>query len=402
MTTDVQQRIDQLGERLHRSVVLNDASIRLLYSSKHYGDEDPVRIRAALHRDAGSQAIAHLLAQGITRWTAAGRIPAAPDFGLQARLLVPVRWHGEMLGYVVVIDAQETLTPDEVSLIEDFAREVAGLIMAERHSADQRTRTDDEDTEAWLGRDPLARARGMEGLASRGVLPDSAHVRVLVVEPVPTPATDETGTHVALRHSVDVVRSRMRGTALARVAGGRMSLAMVSPSPLDAEKVHQAAGLVRDEVRDFLGSRVTRVGVGDEVAGVDRAWLSCRQAELALRGAAVLAPDGICFWEDLGALQLLLRIPDDELDETAVPEPVFALLAADPQGRLVETLEAYLSAGGAGSAAAKVLHIHRTTLYYRLDRVREVTGLDLDDGRTRTTLQLGLATHRLLRAREVL
>ena len=81
---------------------------------------------------------------------------------------------------------------------------------------------------------------------------------------------------------------------------------------------------------------------------------------------------------------------------------VYALLAADPQGRLVETLEAYLREGGAGSAAAKALHIHRTTLYYRLDRVREITGLDLDDGDVRMALQLGLGAHRLLTARGVL
>ena len=34
--------------------------------------------------------------------------------------------------------------------------------------------------------------------------------------------------------------------------------------------------------------------------------------------------------------------------------------------------------------------IHRTTLYYRLRRIAELSGLDLDDGRTRLTLHLGL------------
>ena len=34
--------------------------------------------------------------------------------------------------------------------------------------------------------------------------------------------------------------------------------------------------------------------------------------------------------------------------------------------------------------------IHRSTLYYRLDRIRELTGSDLHDGRTRRELHTGI------------
>ncbi|MEV6489526.1 helix-turn-helix domain-containing protein [Actinoplanes sp. NPDC051633] len=40
--------------------------------------------------------------------------------------------------------------------------------------------------------------------------------------------------------------------------------------------------------------------------------------------------------------------------------------------------------------------MHRTTLYYRLRQVRELTGLDLDDGRTRLTLHLGLTAAEII------
>jgi DNA-binding PucR family transcriptional regulator len=42
------------------------------------------------------------------------------------------------------------------------------------------------------------------------------------------------------------------------------------------------------------------------------------------------------------------------------------------------------------------MHIHRTTLYYRLDRIREITGLDIDDGDVRLHLHLGLVAHRMV------
>jgi DNA-binding PucR family transcriptional regulator len=86
---------------------------------------------------------------------------------------------------------------------------------------------------------------------------------------------------------------------------------------------------------------------------------------------------------------VLLRIPG--LDETALPAELRRLAQVDPGGQLTRTVRAYLDHGGNGPAAAEVLHIHRTTLYYRLGRVRDLTGLDLDDGRTRLALHLGLA-----------
>jgi DNA-binding PucR family transcriptional regulator len=49
-----------------------------------------------------------------------------------------------------------------------------------------------------------------------------------------------------------------------------------------------------------------------------------------------------------------------------------------------------LDLGGDVAAAAQLLHIHRTTLYYRLDKITELTGVDLRDGARRTDLQVAL------------
>ncbi|WP_226351667.1 CdaR family transcriptional regulator [Pseudonocardia sp. ICBG601] len=95
-------------------------------------------------------------------------------------------------------------------------------------------------------------------------------------------------------------------------------------------------------------------------------------------------------WSELGALGPLLAVPPDHLTEETLPAEVHRLRAADPDGRLVATVRAYLDEAGNGPAAAARLHIHRTSLYYRLDRVTRLTGLDVSDGATRLALHLGL------------
>jgi DNA-binding PucR family transcriptional regulator len=48
-------------------------------------------------------------------------------------------------------------------------------------------------------------------------------------------------------------------------------------------------------------------------------------------------------------------------------------------------------------AAAERLHLHRTSLYYRLGRIAELTGRDLADGGARLELHLALKLVRLAR-----
>ena len=66
--------------------------------------------------------------------------------------------------------------------------------------------------------------------------------------------------------------------------------------------------------------------------------------------------------------------------------------------QLVATLDAWLRHGGALAPTADALGIHRNTLAYRLHRVSEVTGYELDDPQTRFTLQLALDLRTLLAA----
>jgi hypothetical protein len=49
---------------------------------------------------------------------------------------------------------------------------------------------------------------------------------------------------------------------------------------------------------------------------------------------------------------------------------------------------------------AEALFVHRNTLLYRMERIREISGLDLDNPETRLSIQLALRANRLLTARE--
>jgi DNA-binding PucR family transcriptional regulator len=102
------------------------------------------------------------------------------------------------------------------------------------------------------------------------------------------------------------------------------------------------------------------------------------------------SPEQVTVFEDLGVYKLLAEIADIGSVEAFVQRWLGALLDYDTgkNGQLVETLTAYLESGGSYDATARAISTHRSTLRYRLQRVREITGYDLSDPDTRFNLQL--------------
>ncbi len=70
--------------------------------------------------------------------------------------------------------------------------------------------------------------------------------------------------------------------------------------------------------------------------------------------------------------------------------PLRSVLAQDPQGTLRTTLEAWCAHDGQVQTCAQELGIHRNTLRYRLERIAELSGLDLNRLDQRLQLSLGL------------
>ncbi|MEV0597889.1 alkyl sulfatase dimerization domain-containing protein [Streptomyces sp. NPDC050315] len=100
----LQEVVDALAVRLGRSVAVDDAGMRLLAASRHVGDEDAARVHSVLRREAAAENIRWVLSLGIASWHGPGRIEANPALGADARVCVPVRRHGALLGYLWLID----------------------------------------------------------------------------------------------------------------------------------------------------------------------------------------------------------------------------------------------------------------------------------------------------------
>ncbi len=124
------------------------------------------------------------------------------------------------------------------------------------------------------------------------------------------------------------------------------------------------------------------------------------EALLAANVAQGSREDAALAFEQTGAYRLLLSTMSENPSELQrfYEETVEPLVSYDEQYEtdLVLTLETFLEADGNVAGTAQRLFTHRHTVYYRLERVRELCGLDVSSSDGREKLSLGLKAMRVL------
>ena len=185
-------------------------------------------------------------------------------------------------------------------------------------------------------------------------------------------------------------------------AVGRAARA-VGLGSLLAPRLHDVVLLADTEVCwDLFWARIVtemhgrrcRIGVGGRVLELDRFPHSCQEAELALRMQETAGgPEQITLFDSLGIYKILATAGDTSAMERFVTEWLGPLIDYDAgHGTpLVLTLSKYLDCGGNYDASAEALSVHRSTIKYRLQRIRQVSGHDL--GLPDVQFNLQVATH---------
>lgn len=168
----------------------------------------------------------------------------------------------------------------------------------------------------------------------------------------------------------------------------------------DEQLAGRAADAVLHEMQTSLAGFTFTLGrsrIAHDPADLPRA---AGEALLAANVGEGSAEESVLAFEQTGAYRLLLSSMTDNPSELQrfYAETVEPLVAYDEQyeTELLQTLETFLEADANVAGTAQRLFTHRHTIYYRLERIRELTGLDVSSSDGREKLSLGLKAMRVL------
>lgn len=387
---DVQDLLDSLAMAVGRGMAVDDPEGRVVAHSVHHGEVDQVRAQAILSRSVPAEVEVWQEAHGVATTREPVRIPANPALGMEARLCVPLLHRGRRVGSLWIIEGGGPLSSEEEARTVRDAAAIAALLDGGGSSHTLRRLLNGEITvrraagilgegplrvlavRAPAGRGDAVRGDGSRGDAVRGDGPHGDAVRDDGAGGDAVPGDGSRG---------DAVPGDPGG--LAGVVGDELSR-MRRPSAFAVVDRHVVLLLNGGEDASALGeSLAARAGGLVGISAVHPGLASLRQAYgeavAAARGAAAEPALGpVARWPELGVYRLLA-------DPTA-----YSLGSLREHPALAVTLETYLDHGGDAQETARLLHLHRTSLYYRLARIEELTGRSLKDGTQRLELHLAL------------
>ena len=210
------------------------------------------------------------------------------------------------------------------------------------------------------------------------------------------------------RRLSDAVRLQARGLFSNFLLGPRSDnvILFLGPSGDDppeelARMALELASRVQRYVKGLLPDLTVSVGIGrfkDNPAEISDAY---SEAEVALEiGHRIHGPSSISTFEQTGTYKLLFRVMQEEPEEleTFYAETLAPVVAYDSRygTDMVSTLTTYLGNDASTAKTAADLFAHRHTIRYRLDRVKELTRLDVDKSEDRERLTLGIKAMQLL------
>jgi DNA-binding PucR family transcriptional regulator len=145
----------------------------------------------------------------------------------------------------------------------------------------------------------------------------------------------------------------------------------------------------REEIERAVGRHAAAVGPTGEVASLHGSWSLARTALRAVETGA-LPSGGLLVVED--RLADLLVLGSAGIAERVAARRLAPLdgLTEKAAARMRDTALAYVRHGGNSVAMAGELHVHPQTVRYRVARLRELLGEDLDDPDARFELEIAL------------
>ncbi|KKM12182.1 hypothetical protein SY88_04880 [Clostridiales bacterium PH28_bin88] len=152
-----------------------------------------------------------------------------------------------------------------------------------------------------------------------------------------------------------------------------------------------AAGL-RQVAEQRLGLAVI-TGIGRRHPGLDGLRRSYREACRVVEVARLLAGDGrVMHFTDLGPYRLLYLLEGNEELSAYLEETILPLVRYDreKQSSLLTTLDALFTHHGNVKKVSAALFTHYNTVLYRLKRIQEITGRDLEDPEDRLSMEIAL------------
>ena len=167
----------------------------------------------------------------------------------------------------------------------------------------------------------------------------------------------------------------------------------------EIEDVIQRSILYRKKDTDF------QIGIGKSVEGYQRLKESYHEASQAIKYIEIIRQvtgdknKSVVHYSNLGFFQIFGKVDDMTELERCIPETLKKLYLYDDEhkGELITTLQMYLRNKQSIRKTADAMFVHYRTISYRLEKIKQISGINFDDADEVLAVSNGLIIYKMLK-----
>ena len=167
----------------------------------------------------------------------------------------------------------------------------------------------------------------------------------------------------------------------------------------EVEDVIQRSILYRKKDTDF------QIGIGKSVEGYQRLKESYHEASRAIKYIDIIRlvtgdkNKSVVHYSNLGFFQIFSEIDDVTELERYIPETLKKLYLYDDEhkGELITTLQMYLRNNQSIKKTADAMFVHYRTISYRLEKIKQISGINFDNANEVLAVSNGLIIYKMLK-----
>ena len=394
----VEQLVEQVAQKLGRGLSLEDLDGVLLAYSSNQSHADRVRVNFLLSKKVPADVSAWQLSHGIATAVRPVVVPANQDLGMLGRVCVPLMVRGFRVGYLWVqqdsADENPTAILTQLPAVNHELETLSGLLLDSNTAESEFRRGREREFLAACAGEPnaVAAIAGWKEIQGRGPW------QVVTVLDADGWSGGSDPIASTLIHRSAALQATI-GVDAALFSAGTDTHSVVLFRELSGRANHaQVLVHYQLELAKRSGRPVQRIILGiSEGFGRPRELAAAyRQSKLAAQAAAVDPQLGeLVDCRSTGVYQLLASAGGGASAWADSASVYFRMLEdQDRNGELLPVLELLYDNDGSVQDVATKLHLHRSSIYNRLGRIRQLLGVDPLKGMVRLELHAALKARR--------
>lgn len=338
-----------------------------------------------------------------------------PD-GVQApvsRVSIPIASDERHYGWVVLWETEKVLSPMEISVIEASTSLIALELLKQMSIFESANRHKVEFFDDLLSTETLRQQRALEHAVyldfnanlAYGVLIADFETNGDDLRLTPNNASFIQSIGTKMVSLLERISRTYKGRVHFAQKRDRLIILFGQPKEVPDDRAKDAVMKFAGEIlhsAELEGLKeIISVGVGRQYRQLDQLCKSKSEARRALANYRLCGEKGRPIHYDALGIYKLLSYEELEPELKAFFREVLEPLARydrEKDTNLLETLKLYFECGSNLKKVSEEMYTHYNTIIYRMQRIREISGLDLEDPPTRLNVQIALKIMDLIKS----